>query len=58
MTRVGYDAPVSEHLRSHTPASLAERFADLPLPIGLARRVVLRAVHEDRDDLDGVRGLP
>lgn len=49
---------VSDHLRGHTPASLAERFADLPLPIGLARRVVLRAVHEDRDDLEGVRGLP
>ena len=48
---------VSDHLRSHTPASLAARFADLPLPIELARRVVLRAVHQDRDDLEGVRGL-
>lgn len=55
---VGYDAPVSDHLRGHTPASLAERFADLPLPIELARRIVVRTVHEDRDDLAGVRGLP
>lgn len=46
-----------EHLRSHTPASLVARFPDLPLTLPLARRVIQRAVHEDRDDLAEVRGL-
>jgi 23S rRNA (adenine2503-C2)-methyltransferase len=43
------------HLRGHTPASLA---ADWPLALPLARRVIGRVVGEDRDDLEGVRGLP
>ena len=43
------------HLRSQTPESLAEAFPGLSLP--LARRVLHRVVGEDRDDLDGVRGL-
>ncbi len=46
-----------EHLRSHTPESLQARFADLGLSLPVARRIVQRAVFEDRDDLDGVRGL-
>lgn len=46
-----------EHLRNHTPASLLARFADLGLTPQVARRVVQRAVFEDRDDLEGVRGL-
>jgi 23S rRNA (adenine2503-C2)-methyltransferase len=43
------------HLRGHTPETLAAAFPGLP--IAAARRVVRRAVGEDRDDLDGVRGL-
>jgi 23S rRNA (adenine2503-C2)-methyltransferase len=50
-------APVT-HLRSHTPASLASLWPDLPLSPGVARRVLTRLVFEDRDDLGGVRGLP
>jgi 23S rRNA (adenine2503-C2)-methyltransferase len=46
-----------EHRRSHTPASLAARFAALGLTPQVARRVVQRAVFEDRDDLADVRGL-
>jgi 23S rRNA (adenine2503-C2)-methyltransferase len=46
----------SLHLRSHTPESLSAAWPDLDL--ALARRVVRRVVGEDRDDLDGVRGLP
>lgn len=45
------------HLRSHTPHSLASLWPDLGLDIGLARRVISRVVGEDRDDLEGVRGL-
>jgi 23S rRNA (adenine2503-C2)-methyltransferase len=45
----------SEHLRSQTPATLAALFPGLPLEV--ARRVVARLVHEDRDELEGVRGL-
>jgi 23S rRNA (adenine2503-C2)-methyltransferase len=45
------------HLRSQTPASLAALFPDLQLEAGVARRVVARLVADDRDDLDGVRGL-
>jgi 23S rRNA (adenine2503-C2)-methyltransferase len=48
------DAP---HLRSHTPESLAALWPDLGLDLPRARRVVHRVVGEDRDDLDGVRGL-
>jgi 23S rRNA (adenine2503-C2)-methyltransferase len=43
------------HLRGHTPETLAAAFPGLPLPA--ARRVVRRTVGEDRDDLEGVRGL-
>ena len=43
------------HLRGHTPETLAAAFPGLP--IAAARRVVRRAVGEDRDDLDDVRGL-
>jgi 23S rRNA (adenine2503-C2)-methyltransferase len=45
------------HLRDHTPASLAALWPDLSLDPAVARRVVARLVSEDRDDLDGVRGL-
>ena len=45
------------HLRSHTPSSLAALWPDLPLDETLARRILLRVVGEDRDDLAGVRGL-
>lgn len=43
------------HLRSETPESLAASVPGLPLPV--ARRVLSRAVHQDRDDLADVRGL-
>ena len=45
------------HLRNETPGSLVDRFVDLRLDPGVARRVVSRLVFEDRDDLEGVRGL-
>jgi 23S rRNA (adenine2503-C2)-methyltransferase len=45
------------HLREHTPASLAEAAAALGLSLPLARRVVTRLVHHDREDLDGIPGL-
>ena len=45
------------HLRSQTPSSLAVLWPDLPLDDGVARRIVGRVVGEDRDDLEGVRGL-
>ncbi len=45
------------HLRDHTPESLAALWPDLGLDPGVARRVMARLVFEDRDDLDGVRGL-
>ena len=44
-----------EHLRGHTPETLAAAFRGLSLPV--ARRVVHRLVGEDRDQLDGVPGL-
>lgn len=43
------------HLRSETPDTLAAAFPGLPLPV--ARRVLHRLIGEDRDDLEGVRGL-
>jgi 23S rRNA (adenine2503-C2)-methyltransferase len=43
------------HLRGQTPETLAAAFPGLPLPV--ARRVLHRVVGEDRDDLEGVRGL-
>jgi 23S rRNA (adenine2503-C2)-methyltransferase len=43
------------HLRSETPETLAAAFPGLPPAV--ARRVLHRVVGEDRDDLDGVRGL-
>jgi 23S rRNA (adenine2503-C2)-methyltransferase len=45
------------HLRSHTPEGLVSLWPDLRLDPGVARRVASRLVFEDRDDLDGVRGL-
>jgi 23S rRNA (adenine2503-C2)-methyltransferase len=54
---VATPADAREHLRSHTPASLHALFAGAGLTLPVARRVVQRAVFEDRDDLDGVRGL-
>ncbi len=45
------------HLRDQTPESLAALWPDLGLDIGVARRTMARLVFQDRDDLDGVRGL-
>jgi 23S rRNA (adenine2503-C2)-methyltransferase len=45
------------HLRDHTPSSLAVLWPDLPLDDTVARRIVGRVVGEDRDDLDGLRGV-
>jgi 23S rRNA (adenine2503-C2)-methyltransferase len=45
------------HLRGHTPESLSALWPDRPLDLALARRVLARVVADDRDDLDGVRGL-
>jgi 23S rRNA (adenine2503-C2)-methyltransferase len=47
----------SPHLREHLPASLATLWPDLRLDPGVARRIVSRLVFEDKEDLDGVRGL-
>ncbi|MCU0241414.1 MAG: radical SAM protein [Vicinamibacteria bacterium] len=46
------------HLRNHTPATLAGCWPDLELDLTQARRIVSRLIAEDRDALDGVRGLP
>jgi 23S rRNA (adenine2503-C2)-methyltransferase len=48
-------AAVRPHLRGQTPESLAGAFPGLEPSV--ARRVLHRVVGEDRDDLDGVRGL-
>jgi 23S rRNA (adenine2503-C2)-methyltransferase len=48
---------VDPHLRGHTPERLAALLPDLALDARLWRRVVARAVHEDRDDLDSLPGL-
>lgn len=45
------------HLRSHTPESLAAAWSGPALDLSVARRVIGRLVGEDRDDLDGVRGV-
>jgi 23S rRNA (adenine2503-C2)-methyltransferase len=45
------------HLRGQTAQSLASRWPDLALDPGVARRILARVVFEDRDDLEGVRGL-
>ena len=45
------------HLRDHEPEALAALWPDLGLDPGVARRVASRLVFEDRDDLEGVRGL-
>jgi 23S rRNA (adenine2503-C2)-methyltransferase len=45
------------HLRGRTPEDLARIWPDLRLDPAVARRVVSRLVFEDRDDLEGVRGL-
>ncbi len=48
---------MTNHLRSHTPQSLAAEWPDLGLDLARARRVVQRLVGDDRDDLEAVRGL-
>jgi len=45
------------HLRNHTPETLAALWPDLGLTPTLAGRVLSRLVGDDRDDLEGVRGL-
>lgn len=45
------------HLRGHTPETLVAERPELGLDLGVARRLLSRAVFEDRDDLAGVRGL-
>jgi 23S rRNA (adenine2503-C2)-methyltransferase len=49
--------PATDHLRNHTPETLAASRPDLDLGRGLANRIVARLVARDSDDLDGVRGL-
>jgi 23S rRNA (adenine2503-C2)-methyltransferase len=49
---------LTTHLRSHTPASLAAAFPELALTPTLSRRIVNRVIGDDRDDLDGIPGLP
>jgi 23S rRNA (adenine2503-C2)-methyltransferase len=46
------------HLRGETPESLASLWPDLALAPRVARRVIERVVGQDRDDLDGIEGLP
>src|SRR5439155_7283571 len=53
----GLASPASDHLRNHTPETLAAARPDLDLAPGLANRIVTRLVAQDRDDLEGVRGL-
>ncbi len=48
----------SFHLRGQTPESLVGLWPDLGLDLSVTRRVVERVVGQDRDDLEGVRGLP
>src|SRR5512145_388037 len=43
------------HLRGHTPTSLLEAWPDLDA--GVARRLLSRVLFEDRDAVEGVRGL-
>lgn len=45
------------HLRGETADTLARRWPDLPIDPAVARRILNRVVHEDRDDLDGITGL-
>ncbi len=45
------------HLRGQTPATLASLWPDLGIDPAAARRIVDRLVQQDRDDLDGVRGV-
>ena len=46
-----------DHLRNHTPTTLAATRTDLHLDPGLANRIVARLVAHDGTDLEGVRGL-
>jgi 23S rRNA (adenine2503-C2)-methyltransferase len=46
-----------EHLRGHTPESLATLWPELGLAPPVARRIVHRLVGADSDDLDGIPGL-
>jgi 23S rRNA (adenine2503-C2)-methyltransferase len=48
---------ITEHLRGHTPATLAAAWPDLSIAPAVARRVVERLTAQGRDDLDDVRGL-
>ena len=45
------------HLRGQDAESLAALWPDLRLDAAVARRIVSRLVFEDRDDVEGVRGL-
>ena len=45
------------HLRSLTPAALAELFADLPLELRLARRITSRIVDRSEEELGEIEGL-
>jgi 23S rRNA (adenine2503-C2)-methyltransferase len=45
------------HVRGLDAETLASLWPDLRLPLGVARRVLSRLVFEDKDQLDGVRGL-
>jgi 23S rRNA (adenine2503-C2)-methyltransferase len=51
------EPPGSPHVRGLLPENLAELWPDLPLDPAVARRVWARLVGDDRDDLEGVRGL-
>jgi 23S rRNA (adenine2503-C2)-methyltransferase len=53
----GEAAAEREHLRNHTPESLAAFWPDLALRPEVARRILTRLVADDRDDLDSIRGL-
>jgi 23S rRNA (adenine2503-C2)-methyltransferase len=46
------------HLRGETPATLAARWPDLPIPPVLARRIVNRVLAQDSDDLERIPGVP
>lgn len=47
-----------EHLRNHTPETLAAAFADVGMTVDAARRIVSRVVSLDRDDLGGLKNVP
>lgn len=49
---------MQDHLRNHTPESLAAAYADIGMTVDHARRIVSRVVGLDRDDLDGIKNMP